>query len=109
MVAGPVVARMSPCSWDHEVRGRPSKAVIRSPAFRPAFFAGEAGSCAAHVVLPALAADWEITHSETLLTIVVCELIPKPMSTPRKRTTARIRFMNGPANITMTRFHGLRV
>ena len=41
--------------------------------------------------------------------MVVWVLMPKDISTTRKITTARIRFMNGPANITMTRFHGLRV
>jgi len=51
----------------------------------------------------------EITQSETEPTEVVWVLMPKPISTLMKITTARIRFMNGPANITMTRFQGLRV
>lgn len=54
-------------------------------------------------------AEAEMTHSETEPTWVVWVLMPKPISTLMKITTARIRFMNGPANITMTRFQGLRV
>ena len=34
---------------------------------------------------------------------------PNVIITPTKITTARTRFMKGPANITMTRFQGLRV
>lgn len=43
------------------------------------------------------------------MTSVVWVWKPKVMATPRKIATARTRFMNGPANITITRFHGLRV
>jgi hypothetical protein len=35
--------------------------------------------------------------------------MPKVIRTPMKTTTARMRFMKGPANITMTRFHGALV
>ena len=50
-----------------------------------------------------------MTHLETELTVVVCWEMPKPMRTVRNSATARTRFVNGPANITMTRFQGLRV
>lgn len=43
------------------------------------------------------------------MTCVVWVAKPNDIETPRKIATARTRFMNGPANITMTRFHGLRV
>ncbi len=84
----------------------PSKATIRSPAFRPAAAAGEAASPFSHLSRFSL---WAMTHCETELTLVVCWEMPKPISTVRNRPMARTRFMNGPANITMTRFHGLRV
>lgn len=50
-----------------------------------------------------------MTQFWTPATWVVWVAKPKVIATPRKIATARIRFMNGPANITMTRFHGLRV
>lgn len=50
-----------------------------------------------------------MTHGETLATCVVVWLIPKLIQTPKKIASASTRFMNGPANITITRFHGLRV
>ncbi len=84
----------------------PSKATILSPARRPAAAAGEAGS---DLVQSSRFSLCEMTHFETELTVVVCWEMPKPIRTVRKSTTARTRFMNGPANMTMTRFHGLRV
>lgn len=68
--------------------------------------AGETGSDFLQVSRFSL---WEITHFWTPATSVVCVWKPKVMATPRKIATARIRFMKGPANMTMTRFHGLRV
>ncbi len=50
-----------------------------------------------------------MTQSETLLTVVVWVFVPNVIITPMKIATARTRFMKGPANITMTRFQGLRV
>lgn len=68
--------------------------------------AGASGSSLAHLVRFSLC--W-MTQSETLLTVVVWSWTPKVIITPRNTATARIRFMKGPANITMTRFHGARV
>lgn len=68
--------------------------------------AGEAGSDALHFSRFSL---WAMTHLETELTVLVCWEMPKPMRTVRNSATARIRFAKGPANITMTRFQGLRV
>lgn len=50
-----------------------------------------------------------MTHFWTPATSVVWVWKPKLIATPMKITTARTRFMNGPANITIMRFHGLRV
>src|SRR5207249_1478943 len=84
----------------------PAKDTILSPGLRPAAAAGDAGSLFLQVSRFSLCA---ITHWETELTVVVCWEMPKPIRTVRNRATARIRFMNGPANITMTRFQGARV
>ncbi|CAM5642527.1 hypothetical protein SAURM35S_09897 [Streptomyces aurantiogriseus] len=84
----------------------PSKETILSPFSMPAAAAGEAGSEDLQVSRFSLCA---MTHGETEATEVVCCWMPKPISTVRNRATARTRFMKGPANITMTRFHGLRV
>ncbi len=86
--------------------GLPLKATILSPVFSPAASAGETGSPLAQVSRFSL---WEITHFWTPATSVVWVAKPKVIATPRKIATARIRFMNGPANITITRFQGLRV
>lgn len=84
----------------------PLKATILSPGLSPASAAGATGSFFVHLSRFSLA--W-ITQGETALTVVVCVLMPNVIITPRKIATARIRFMKGPANITITRFHGLRV
>ena len=41
--------------------------------------------------------------------VVLLAGTPIPISTIAKSTTARMRFMNGPANITMIRFQGARI
>ena len=84
----------------------PLNATILSPAWSPAALAGAAGSPFWQSSRFSLCS---ITQSETLPTVVVWVWKPKVISTPRKIATARTRFMNGPANITITRFHGLRV
>lgn len=84
----------------------PAKETILSPGFMPAAAAGEAGSVDLHVSRFWLCA---MTQGETELTVVVCCEMPKPMRTVRNSPMASTRFMKGPANITMTRFHGLRV
>lgn len=68
--------------------------------------AGAAWSPVSHFVRFSL--PW-MTQSETLPTVVVWVWMPNVIITPRKIATARMRFMKGPANITITRFHGLRV
>ena len=49
------------------------------------------------------------THALTVPTVVPLVGTPMPISTIAKSTTARMRFMNGPANITMIRFQGARI
>lgn len=102
----PGVARIRSESLFQSVVLTPLKLTILSPAFRPAAAAGEAGSDFLQVSRFWLCA---MTHSETELTVLVCCEMPKPIRTVRKSATARMRFMKGPANITMTRFQGLRV
>lgn len=97
---------MSACRADQSSTGVPSNATILSPGSRPAALAGASLSLSLHFERFSLAV---MTQSETLLTVVVWVWAPKVIITPRKITKARIRFMKGPANITMTRFHGLRL
>lgn len=105
-VAGPMVSRIFSESVSQSSTFWPSKATIRSPFLSPASIAGETGSDFLHVSRFWL---WSITHFWTPATSVVWVWKPKDIATPMKIATARTRFMNGPANITMTRFHGLRV
>lgn len=102
----PGLERMSDCRADQSPTALPSNATILSPPLSPAALAGAASSLAAH--LERFSLCW-MTQSETLPTVVVWVCTPNVIITPRKIATARIRFMNGPANITITRFHGLRV
>ncbi len=84
----------------------PLNATIRSPARNPAAAAGVGGAPGGHCWL---AADAGTTHALTALIVVVEPVgTPMPISTIANSTTARIRFMNGPANITTMRFHGAR-
>lgn len=105
-VAGPTVCRMRSESVAQSSTRCPSKATILSPSRRPAALAGETGSEALQVSRFSLCS---ITHRWTPATSVVWVWKPKVMATPMKIATARTRFMNGPANITITRFQGLRV
>ncbi len=77
-----------------------------SPLCRPAAAAGEGTAPAGQVSVGCPAGT---THCDTDCTVGTDIPTPKPIITVRNSTNARIRFMNGPANITMTRFHGLRV
>lgn len=101
-----MVWRMRSESVAQSSTGAPLKATILSPSWSPAALAGETGSPGRQVSRFSLCA---MTHCWTPPTVVVCVAKPKLIDTPRKIATARIRFMNGPANITITRFHGLRV
>jgi hypothetical protein len=106
IVAGPVVSRMS--CWRVPQSGTrwPLKATILSRGWSPAALAGESLAPLGHL---SAAAEAGTTQAETVPTLVVWVLTPKLIITPTKITTAMTRFMNGPANITITRFHGLRV
>lgn len=106
MVAGPIVSRMWLDSVVQSATGSPLKATILSPTFSPAAWAGETGSPFLQVSRSSLC---EMTHFWTPATSVVWVAKPYAIATPRKIATARTRFMNGPANITITRFQGLRV
>lgn len=106
MVAGPMVCRILSERVAQSSTFRPLKATILSPSSRPAALVGETGSEVLQVSRFSL---WAITHCWTPATSVVWVWKPKVMATPMKIATARTRFMKGPANITMTRFHGLRV
>ena len=53
--------------------------------------------------------DAGTTHALTVPMVVLLAGTPMPISTIAKSTTARMRFMNGPANITTIRFQGARI
>ena len=80
---------------------------MRSPGRKPACAAGVGGAPGGQ---PGPVCDEAgTTHSLTALTTGCGVATPKPMSTIANSTIARIRFMNGPASMTMIRCQGLRV
>jgi hypothetical protein len=103
---------MSSCSarQSFSTTGAPLNATNLSPGLKPAAAAGVGGAPGGQTSVAG--ADAGRTHSLTCEIVVVFDLpsaIPIPMIAIANRTTARIRFWNGPAAITMILFQGARV
>ncbi len=82
--------------------GSPATETMRSPGSMPAAAPGAAGSPGSQVCRSLVAGS---AHAETVPTVVDACVTPNPMSSTANSTTASSRFMNGPPNMMMMRFH----
>ncbi len=82
--------------------GRPSTDTMRSPGSMPAAAPGAAGSPGSQVCRSLVAGS---AQAETDPTVVEACATPKPISSTPNSSTASTRFMNGPPNMMMMRFH----
>ena len=102
---GPSDSRISRLAEAQSGVSVPPTETTTSPGSSPASWAGVGGRSSVHSVMEALCGT---THSLTTPTSLVSWYTPTPMKSTPSSTVPRTRFMPGPANMTISRFHGER-